>query len=621
MSKSCHKGKPQTKCSSSSESDSDSCSSSSSSVSEEIIIKKHHKKHYREHKEKKGSKKGSKKNSKKGSKKNSKKGSKKGSTNSDKCSESSHSESSHKEKYCFDDVYKYYKNCLLKDEYLMAAGSSAYINSINNTEQVIPQGNPVAFNENHENYNIEHANMNAPFCVREGGIYIIFFIVLSEQASQFTLFINGIPQDLTTTGNNAGAGQIVFRHMIRLEKDDSVVIRNYQSSSSALETALYVGGLNKGNNETFLLMKVAPLPCEKRERECDEWSLDCLSKRKQYLFKKILDKMLCDKELMLKGFNVHGTFHTTKTQTVITENNILFDSSSNVAGLGWSDVSGDQIKICEDGVYKVFFLATTNTSCQFTIYLNDTPIDHSTQGSNRGAGQTSIRVLVEANKGDVLTVKNHTSFNGQLVISEYAGGVYPSVSAITTIFKIAPKCKPSVCDFKLNKYHERCSEEFKKYLLNNKYLQIAGSPAYINVTSTTAQTLVVNQPISWEITSLKKDFHHRQCTTSMEVKKDGVYDIFTDLITNEPSQLTLFINGTPDLTTIFGRDSGANRVLMRQFVKLCKGDIVEVRNYESSAGTIHTPLNSGGSRPGHPCYFMAFLLCPDNDWTATKSKK
>lgn len=617
MSKSGHKGKPQTKCSSSSESESSSSSSSSSSsLSEEIIIKKHHKKHH-EHKEKKNSKKGSKK----GSKKNSKKGSKKCSNKSDKCSESSHSESSHKEKYCFDDVYRYYKNCLVKDDSLMVAGSNAYINAVNNIEQIIPQGYPVSFNENHETYNVDHPNMNAPFCVREGGIYIIFFIIVSEQASQFTLFINGIPQDLTTTGNNAGAGQIVFRHMISLEKDDSVVIRNYQSASSAIESSLYVGGLNKGNNETFLLMKVAPLPREKRDRESEEWSLDCLSKRKQYLFKKILDKMLCDKELMLKGFNVHGSFNTTKGQIVLTEGNVLFDSSSNVAGLGWSDVSSDQIKICEDGVYKVFFLATTTTACQFTVYLNGNPIDHSTQGSNRGAGQTSIRVLVECSKGDVLTIKNHTSFNSQLVISEYAGGVYPSISAITTVFKIAPKCKPSPCDFKLNRYHEKCCEEFKKYLLHNKCLQVAGSPAYINLTSTTAQTLVANQPLSWEITNLKKDFHHRQCTTSMEVKKDGIYDIFADLIVNEPGQLTLFINGTPDMNTTFGRDSGANRLLMRQFIKLSKGDIVEVRNYESLAGSIHTPLNSGGSRPGHPCYFMAFLLSPDNDWTVTKSKK
>lgn len=158
--------------------------------------------------------------------------------------------------------------------------------------------------------------------------------------------------------------------MLSLEKDDTLLIRNYASTTSALQSNLYVGGVNKGNNETLLLMKIAPLPSKK---DYKEWSLDCLSKRKQYLFKKILDKMLCDKELVLKGFNVHGTFHSSKTQTVLTESNVIFDASSNVAG----------------------------------------------------------------------------------------------------------------------------------------------SPAYINLTSTYHQILNVNQSIGWEITSLKKEFHHRQATTSM----------------------------------------------------------------------------------------------------------
>ena len=157
MPKSGHKGKPQPKYSSSSESDSSS-SSSSSTIAEEIIIKKHKKHH--EHKEKKHSKKGSKKCSNK----------------SDKCSESSHSESSHKEKYCFDDVYKYYKNCLVKDECLMVAGSDAYINSVSDIEQVIPQVYPVDFDLTPVSYNIEHMYKDSPFCVREG-VFMLFSLL------------------------------------------------------------------------------------------------------------------------------------------------------------------------------------------------------------------------------------------------------------------------------------------------------------------------------------------------------------------------------------------------------------------------------------------------------------
>ena len=97
----------------------------------------------------------------------------------------------------------------------------------------------------------------------------------------------------------------------------------------------------------------------------------------------------------------------------------------------------------------------------------------------------------------------------------------------------------------------------------------------------------------------------------MEVKKDGVYDIFADLITNEPSQLTLFINGTPDLTTIFGRDSGANRVLMRQFVKLNKGDVLTVRNWESNVNPVHSAENAGGHQVGIACIWSLFMLDPE----------
>jgi hypothetical protein len=527
----------------------------------------------------------------------------------DKCKHSensSHSES-HKDKLSFDDVYKYYKHLLLNDNDFMAGGSNAYLNSANTESQVIPQAYPVNFNTTPIQYNIEHPTTQSPFCVREGGIYIVFFVGTSEQASQYTLFINGLPQLLTTTGNNAGSGQSIFRNMIRLEKDDTVIVRNYLSSSNALQSNTYNGGLLPGNNETFLIMKIASLPCKNKDLD---WKPECLSKRKEYLFKKILDKMLLDKELMLKGFNTIGTFYTTQTQTVLTDTDIKYDSSNNVNNLTWSNSNPEQIRINEDGVYKLFFLATTTTSCQFTVFVNNSPVNYSTQGTNKGAGQITIRCLLELNKNDVITVRNYISVNGEVVISKNAGGNYASVSAIVTLFKISPLCKPMPCVIKPNKYHLKCFESFKQFLLHNKNLQVSGSSAYFNVCSTHFQSIDVNQSLSWEITSLKEDVYHKQLTNTLEIKRDGIYDIFVDLIVNESSQLTLFVNGSPDYTTTFGRDSGANRVLMRQFVKLFKGDVIEVRNYDSHGIKIHTPLNTGGNIPGHPCFFMAFLLTP-----------
>jgi len=535
-------------------------------------------------------------------------------------SESSSDTECSKGKYCFEDIYKYYKYKLLSDDSLMVAGSDSYIYSSNNIVQSIPQSSQVNFTNNGLKYNVDHIRFDSPFCVRESGIYIIFAIISVEQSSQFTVFVNGQEQANSTTGNNAGAGQTVTRLMYSLNKNDTIVIRNFSSSSPNLVANTNIGGLQIGNNNTFLLLKIAALPNKEYIKIADTWSPECLSKRKLYLYKKVLEKMMCDKELMIKGFNIHGSFFTKITQSVPTESNVIFDNYINVNGLKWDSTKPDQILVKEDGVYKVFFMVTTNTACQFSICVNDVPYDPSTQGSNKGAGQTSLRTLLELKAGDYITVKNHTSVNSSVIISEHAGGALASLSALLTVFKVAPLCKPKYEHCKLNDYHKKCYEQYRNFLLHNKCLQVTGSPSYFNYATTTTQTLLSNDAIDWELITLQKQIDHRQATDHLVIQRDGIYDIFADLITAEPSQVTLFINGTPDLNTTCGRDSGANRTILRQFIKLCKGDIITIRNYESLTASISTTPNSGGLNPGHPAFWMGFLLSAFDEDHCSKPK-
>ena len=523
------------------------------------------------------------------------------------------SDSESDKKYCFDEVYNYYKHRLISDESLMVSGSDSYIYSYNNIEQTIPKSCAVNYENNGYKYNAEHVSVNAPFVVRESGVFIVFFIAHVEQSAQFTLFVNGLEQQLTTSGNNAGAGQLILRTMLELNKDDTIIIRNYLSSSSSLFAGQNAGGLQPGNNLTFLLMKISPPSNEEYNKIAHTWDHSCLSRKKLHLYKKLLEKMLCDKELMLKGFNVHGTFFSQSAQIVLTEDNVIWDKYLNVAGLNWSSSNPDQIQILEDGVYKVFFVATTNTAGQFTICVNGVPYDPSTQGTDKGAGQISTRTLLELKKGDNITIKNHTSTNGQLVISTNAGGFQPSVNVLCTVFKIAPICKPSMAPCKLNDYHKKCYEKFRNYLLTNKCLQITGSPAYLSTLSSHTQNVSVNQSFNFEVNGVIKNIWHTQATSEIIIEKDGLYDIFADVITQQSCQITLFVNGAPDLNTVFGRDSGASRTLMRQFIKLCKGDCLTVRNYDSHAQTITTTNNSGGEKVGHPSLFMLFKLANVED--------
>lgn len=580
-------------------------SSSDSEIEVRVVVDKHNRKGSR-----KCSKKNSRKSSRECSKKNSRKGSKK---NSRKCSTSSSSSSSsessrhsHKKKYCFDEIYKYYKYRLLNDNELMVAGSSAYINSNSDTGNAIALNNSVKADHIQLQYHIDYPVLGSPYFVREDGIYIIFFVISSDQAVQFALFVNGLSQDLTRYGNNSGAGQLVLRAMIPLKKDDVVVMRNSESSTSLVTSELFVGGLQSGNDATFLIMKIAPLNTPK----CLEWDDDCLSKKKHYLFKKLMEKMLLDADLMLQGFNQHGTFYNKVTQVVNTESNVVFNQFRDVNGLTWDALNPDQVVVSEDGVYKIFFLCTTGTQAQVAITINGVPLDYTTQGTNKGAGQLTARTLVELKKNDIITIKNHTSANGSIVLTEHAGGSESSLSAILTVFKIAPlRTTPMPC-VKLNKYHERCYYQFREFLLHKKCLQIAGSPAYFAVTNDTRQTLTTEQPLFWMNNVLMKNINHIQGVTTFTIQEDGIYDLFADISFNEPSQVALFINGVPDVDVIAGRDSGAGRSLLRQLVTLHKGDVITLNNYKASAVALHTMVNAGGNLLGQNAVFMAFKLAP-----------
>lgn len=583
----------------SSDSESDSSSSSSSSSSQvKIVINKKHSKHYSESDSSRTSlpRPKSPKRSKSPKRPKSPKSECSTDTDFDKCS--------------FDEIYQFYKCKLLQDENLMVGGSDAYAYAYNNIPLNTPTTHPVDFNSNGLQYNVEHKYFNAPFVVRTSGVYIVFFCANTDQAAQYTLFINGLAYMPSTTGNNAGAGQTVFRQIIKLNKNDTLIMRNYSSAIPTLTSQQNVGGLQTANNNVFLLAKIAALP--KPEYECvgisNEWK-KCLSRRKKYLFKKLGERLLCDKELMVKGFNIQGTFYSSNAQTVTTESEVIFDTANSTnTGLGWA---GSQVIIQEDGIYKTFFFANTSVAAQFSFAINGIPYEPSTQGSNRGAGQISIRTLLELKSGDVITVKNHTSANGSIGITTNNGGSQIGVNCILTMFKLAPLCKAQVtcCKKTICGY-----EEFRSYLLSNKCFQLAGSSAYIGANSSHEQDVPIGAAFDLEYDTINKDVEFAHGVPDLMIKKSGIYDIFVDIITDQPAQLTLFVNGLPDQTTTTGRDSGANRSIMRQFVRLNAGDVINVRNWESHAGMLTTNLVTGGTQPGHPVKFMVFLLSElDND--------
>ena len=598
----------------------DSSSSSKSSTIEQYSNRKGKKDSKKGSKKcsKKDSKKGSKKCSKKDSKKNSKKNSssskkskKHSSSSSEKRSKrgrSSSSETERKDECSFDEIYKYYKHRLVVDKELMVAGSSAYGGAINNTTQLIPRSYAASYDANGLMYNVDHGYQTSPFYVREAGVYVFTFIINSDQSSQFVLFVNGQEVILSRSGVNSGCGQLVIRNIIKLSENDALVVRNSESTTNAVTCQLYLGGLQVGNNLTFSVVKIAPA----QTPEYCEWDEDCLSRRKKYLFKKLMEKMLCDKELMMKGSIVHGSFFSTGSQTITTtpvESEVVFDSFNNVNGLLWNPTGSnpEQVKVLEDGVYRLFFLCTNTTSIQLSFAVNGVVLDSTTQGLNKGAAELNINAVLELKKNDIVTVRNHTSANPTTVLTSNSGALN-AINVILTIHKISVSCKPSYDECKLNSYHKKCYEKFKKYLLNQKCLLLVGASAYAGLSSDVLQILPVGSAVDWNNTLLQKNIRHVQGSTVVKIEVDGIYDLFVSLATNEAPQVGIYVNGTLDLTTVFGRDSGGGRLSMKQLLKLNKGDELVLKNIDSYIGNLTTAVNAGGNLPGQNAVFQIYQL-------------
>ena len=532
------------------------------------------------------------------SKKHSKKSSKRSSTSS---------RSSSSDNCSFEDIYKYYKYRLVTDKCLQVAGSDSYINSYNTTEVDIARGAEALINTNSLAYNLDHLYEGSPFYVRKAGLYMLFFKVDTNQAAQFAIFVNGVAVDTTRIGSNSGSGQVLLRAMLRLKLNDAVLIRNSESSGVSVITSNHMGGLNASSSIAFVMLKIGPYEAPEEV----EWDDECLSKKNKYLFRKLTEKMLCDKELMLKGFNVHGTFSSTGSQVVLPEAPFFFDAFNNVNGLVWnpSGSNPEQVQVLEDGVYKLCFLVNNAQAAQVCFAINGVPINYTTEGVNKGAGELTIRALLSLNKNDFITVHNHTSLPNITTVTT-AGGAGLSNSIMLTVFKIAPLCKAVVDECKLSSHHKKCYEKFRHYLLAQCELQIAGPSAYSEAVSDVAQEITVGNTFDFCYKLENKNIEHRQGSDSFTVKQDGIYDFFVDLATNEAVQLSLYVNGVVQPTTVFGRDSGGARLLLRQFLALKCGDRVTVNNNLSNATSLTTAVNAGGQLVGENLQLIVFRLSP-----------
>jgi hypothetical protein len=86
---------------------------------------------------------------------------------------------------------------------------------------------------------------------------------------------------------------------------------------------------------------------------------------------------------------------------------------------------------------------------------------------------------------------------------------------------------------------------------------------------------------------------HAPGTTQIAVTTPGDYKVSFSVSGVEPSQMALFLNGSPLTDTVYGSGAGTQQDDGQTIVSLAAGDVLTLRNHTSSAAVTLQTLAGG----------------------------
>jgi hypothetical protein len=511
-----------------------------------------------------------------------------------------------------EDMYTDLKCKLLQDKSLQVGGCDAYGCFYSVNAQQLSPGAAIQFDISQNTLNVDRSADLKNLYVRRDGVYLIILHIIPDQASQWTLFVNGIPQFDKTAGTFNSSGQLTITYLINLKKDDNLCVRNYISSSSAVAISQIVGGNRPGANVEIVIKKLAPYPYKKHYNQDDNNSDNKLSHKLKKKFNVLLKWLLKDPQIMITGTDVYGSVYSTDTQIVQVNDSILYDYNQNLLNMTHTLGTGD-LTVSKDGMYFFAILLESTQSCQFTIFLNGSPVASTTTGINKGASVLQLRQLIELKAGDVVSVRNYTSASGAVTIQQNPGGSLIGVDTEFILLRLSPppaiiKNVEQKSAFELE---EDCLyKQFKTYLLNKDKLDLVGKESYFILNSDTTYSMNLEDPVLWSFAGPTKNVSYTQGDPTITINEDGVYKLIFDLEAYQPSQFTIYVNNVPIPSTIAGTASGSGQVSIRQLLELHKGDVLQAKNHSSFLNPVVTILNPGGVNSSSNAIFAGYRLGP-----------
>lgn len=131
----------------------------------------------------------------------------------------------------------------------------------------------------------------------------------------------------------------------------------------------------------------------------------------------------------------YAYIYHTGNEEVQPEADIAFNANGALAGI-FHPVGTGRITIGSPGVYAVSFVVVGGEPNQFALFQNGSVVPGSLYGIE-GSGQSNTgTVMIAAQAGDVLTVRNHTSTTGVNLLSAAGGSQTGNVNASIQIVKL-----------------------------------------------------------------------------------------------------------------------------------------------------------------------------------------
>lgn len=205
-----------------------------------------------------------------------------------------------------------------------------------------------------------------------------------------------------------------------------------------------------------------------------------------------------------------------------------------------------------------------------------------------------------------------------------------SSSSVSDWSDIEPKVEHEIKQF------EKCEREPRlryyynrivKRLRREPFLMANGADAYGAFFATTVRTYNAGDKIIFENSNNVLNLTFTAGTGDITIQRDGIYFYTFTGSFNEPAQLTVFINDVPQPDTTTSSNSGTHPIKLHQLLKVKKGDIVSVRDYQSNT-PITTAINASGTitptqnidfvlwriapYPEPCCFIPPKLMCNDN---------